>query len=267
MASPCIEVGERAAPGARPEDGDRSVGCDGFHQLVHDVLAHDVGEASRQQQISNWDGVVFRLGDYHLSRARELHRADLRRWAGREVKAFKRDRGSLDRGFMIDLYRAVDAHRQAIRIAGGDQDRYAEILYPLAFWDTVHSNAQRYRIDPLLALSLMRQESMFDPEARSPANARGLMQLLPSTAAQVAADIGRDGKIDLYDPQTNIELGIAHLRELADRYAVAKWDARSGDRPADEWVEAISYSETRDYVKKVLTNRQKYARLYGMRQR
>ncbi len=222
-------------------------------------------------------------GDYHLSRARELHRADLRRWARREVKAFKRDRGSLDRALMIDLYRSVDAHRDAIRLAGGNQDRYAEILYPLAFWDTVQSNAQRYRIDPLLALSLMRQESMFDPEARSPANARGLMQLLPSTAAQVAADIGRDGKIDLYDPQTNIELGIAHLRELADRYgddpqrilaaynagaaAVAKWDARSGDRPADEWVEAISYSETRDYVKKVLTNRQKYARLYGMRRR
>jgi len=219
--------------------------------------------------------------DYHLTRARELHRAQLIRLARREVRAFNRSAANLPRDTMIALYRAVDAHRDAIRLAARNRDLYEKVLYPLAFWELVKKSAYRYRIDPLLALSLMRQESLFDPDAQSPANARGLMQLLPSTAADVAARIGRSGHIDLREPATNIELGTAYLRELADKYdgdhvrilaaynagtaAVAKWDRRSGDRPRDEYIEAISYGETRNYVKKVLANYRKYRRLYGSR--
>ncbi len=218
-------------------------------------------------------------GDYHLIRAQHLHKARLMRFARNEVGAFSRSTRKQDRDFMIDLHRAVDGHRQAIRLSGHDRDRYADVHHPLAFWNLVTANAQRFGIDPFLALSLMRQESLFDPEALSPANARGLMQLLPSTAREVAERIGRSGDIDLYDPATNIELGVAHLRELADRYnedhvrilaaynagatAVAKWDDRFGDRASDEYVESITYSETRNYVKKVLGNYRRYQRLYG----
>ncbi len=222
---------------------------------------------------------VAQLQDYHLSRARQLHAAGLFDLARREVRAYSRTEQALPRATMIKLYRAVDGHRQAIRLAGSNRDRYGDILYPLAFWGHTKNSANRYQVDPLLALSLMRQESLFDPEARSPANARGLMQLLPSTAEAVAGRIGRGGGIDLYDPATNIELGTAHLRELADRYngdhvrilaaynagaaAVAKWDRRFGDLPPDEYVESITYRETRDYVKKVLGNYRRYQRMYG----
>lgn len=214
--------------------------------------------------------------DYHLTRARDLHAAKMMSFARREVRAFSRADPPIGREVMIRLYQSVDGHRQAIRLAGRNR---VDVLYPLAFWSSLQQSAARHRIDPFLALSLMRQESLFDPEALSPANARGLMQLLPATAAAVAARIGRAGPIDLFDPATNIELGTAHLRELADRYdgdpvrmlaaynagadAVAKWDRRFGDRDRDEFVESITYSETRDYVKKVLSNYRKYQRLYG----
>lgn len=217
--------------------------------------------------------------DYHLFRAVHLHRAGMMSAARREVRAFARGDAQLSRDLMIGLYRAVDGHRQAIRLASDGGTRDTSILYPLAFWDLIQTNASRYQVDPLLALSLMRQESLFDPEARSPANARGLMQLLPSTAEAVAARIGRTGRLDLYDPTTNIELGIAHLRELADQYAgdavrilaaynggataVARWDQRFAGRPPDEYVESITYRETRDYVKKVLSNYRTYQRVYG----
>ncbi len=217
--------------------------------------------------------------DYHLFRAAELHSARLYSLARREVRAFERGDNDQPRDLMIDLHRAVDGHRRAIRLAAKDSSRYPEVLYPLAFWDLVRGHCARYDIDPLLALSLMRQESLFDVEARSPANARGLMQLLPRTADAVAARIGRGGRIDLYDPATNIELGTAHLRELADKYdgdhvrmlaaynagaaAVAKWDRRFGTLDKDEYVESITYSETRDYVKKVLRNYRRYQRMYG----
>ncbi len=216
--------------------------------------------------------------DYHLFRARELHAAGLTSHARREVRAFSRDNPGQSRDFMIDLYRAVDAHRSAIRLVGGSAS-YSSILYPLAFWKLIETNAERYGIDPILVVSLMRQESLFDPEALSPANARGLMQLLPSTAEAVAARIGRGGRIDLYDPATNVQLGVAHLRELADKYggdhvrmlaaynaganAVASWDRRYGTRPPDEYVESITYRETRDYVKKVMANYRVYQRMYG----
>jgi soluble lytic murein transglycosylase len=217
--------------------------------------------------------------DYHLSRARELHAAGLNGYARREVRVFSRDNPRQPRDFMLDLYRAVDAHRSAIRLVAGESDLHGETLYPLAFWDLVVRNADRYRIDPVLVVALMRQESLFDPEALSPANARGLMQLLPTTAEAVAGRMGRGGRIDLYDPATNIELGVAHLRELADQYAgdhvrilaaynagagaVSSWDRRYGNRASDEYVESITYRETRDYVKKVLANYRKYQRMYG----
>lgn len=211
--------------------------------------------------------------DYHIARAAELHRARLMTYARREVRAYLRDHPPPPRDLLIALYQAVDNHREAIRLGKSG----TRVLYPFAFWSLVAPQAERYRVDPLLVISLMRQESLFDSEARSPANARGLMQLLPSTADEVAMRIGRTGSIDLYDPATNIELGIAHLRELADRYggdrvrilaaynagadAVDKWDRRFADRPLDEYVESITYRETRDYVKKVLGNYRTYLRL------
>jgi soluble lytic murein transglycosylase len=137
-------------------------------------------------------------------------------------------------------------------------------------------------LDPLFVSALIRQESLFDPEAVSPANAHGLMQLLPSTANRVAASIGtpppRNAEA-LHQPSLNVELGTALLASLMEQYggsrvkvlaaynagedAVAKWERRYAGHDMDEFVELISYRETRDYVKSVLSNYRRYKQLYA----
>jgi soluble lytic murein transglycosylase len=154
-------------------------------------------------------------------------------------------------------------------------DERERLLYPLAFWASVRREADANGVDPLLVEAVMRQESLFDPDARSPADARGLMQLLASTAEKLTAS----GSIDLTQPDLNIQLGTRYLHILLARFgsdtlkalaaynggeaAVEKWQQRFPDLDPDEFVENISYRETRDYVKRVVTNYRKYQQLYA----
>jgi soluble lytic murein transglycosylase len=214
---------------------------------------------------------------YHLARARELHAVGLRTLARRELRAFERAHPpATQRPFLVAAYQATDAYHEALRLAPHDP----ALRYPLAFWSLVTAHTNRNGVDPLLVVALMRQESMFDPEARSSADARGLMQLLPTTAARVAAARGQPVRDeDLAEPETNIALGVAYFDSLLQRYAgdpikalaaynagedaVARWDARFGTRAPDEFVESITYRETRDYVKRVLANYRAYQQLYA----
>ncbi|GIW05185.1 MAG: murein transglycosylase [Thermomicrobiales bacterium] len=151
--------------------------------------------------------------------------------------------------------------------------------YPLAFFTLVDEAARAHRVDPLFLLAVMRQESLFDPEICSPAGACGLMQLLPGTAEQVATSLGWVLRAtDLFDPGRSIALGARHLRELLDRFgddpllalaaynggeeAARRWAARTRGLPPDEFVEDITYRETRDYVKRVWTHYLRYQALY-----
>jgi soluble lytic murein transglycosylase len=127
----------------------------------------------------------------------------------------------------------------------------------------------------------MREESSFRPAVISPAGARGLMQLMPTTAARVADQIGFAGYDDdlLTDPATNVRLGTAYLDALLGRFggrasaavgsynagpeAVARWLAEGRGQADDEWVETIPYDETRNYVKRVLRSRHAYRELYA----
>src|SRR5262249_58031811 len=95
---------------------------------------------------------------------------------------------------VLAAYTAVGAPSPAIRLARTldaqstpDLQRY---LYPLAYWETVVPAARSHAVDPLLVTSLIRQESLFDPDAVSPADAHGMMQLLPSTAREMSAANG-----------------------------------------------------------------------------
>ncbi len=222
------------------------------------------------------------MDPYHLLRAQELAAMGLSGPGLAELRAFERDsaaQGSMPR-FFIEAYRALGGYRDAIRITQRSARPDPYVLHPLAFWPEITTHTRDSSTDPFLILSLMRQESMFDPSARSPADARGLMQLLPSTAVRTARLIGKPppSADDLYDPDLNITIGIAHFRHLLDQYggdsirslaaynggenAVARWDRQFGGTEPDEWVESITYRETRSYVKKVLSNRVKYRQLY-----
>lgn len=132
-------------------------------------------------------------------------------------------------------------------------------------------------VDPAVILGLIRQESSFDPTTVSPAGARGLMQLMPGTAALVARRVG--GSVSLVslvvDPARNVRLGAAYARELMERYGnvlplvfaaynagparVDQWLAENGDPRGGtidmiDWIELIPFAETRNYVQRVLEN-------------
>ena len=153
-------------------------------------------------------------------------------------------------------------------------------LYPKAYGEMVGTYSEKAGIDPSLAYAVMRAESAFVPTATSPVGARGLMQLMPKTAAMVM----NEKKIEperLYDPELNIRLGTKHLRELIDKYggnqtaviasynAVAskfnRWLKTYANLDGVEFIESIPFGETRDYVKKVLSVAALYKKLYGMK--
>lgn len=152
-------------------------------------------------------------------------------------------------------------------------------LHPRPWPGIVQAAARRHGVDPHLVWAVMREESMFVPDALSPVGARGLLQLMPATAAQVAARVGRVVPDDeaLYDPDLNIELGTAYLAEMLRRYegnvfrvlasynagpaAVDRWLARDPGREDAAWVEDIPFTETRNYVRKVLRSYIRYQML------
>ena len=155
-----------------------------------------------------------------------------------------------------------------------------ELFYPPAYLDVVEEAARADAIDPLLILSIMREESRFAPDARSVAGALGLMQLMPQTASRLSthANVSMKHSDDLYDVRTNIYIGAYYLKLLirifdsvphaiaaynAGEDAVKNWVAAGRYRSTDEFIEDIPYDETRNYVKKVMTSYFEYIRQSG----
>lgn len=150
-----------------------------------------------------------------------------------------------------------------------DEQRLYRLRFPLHHEDTIKREAAKHGIDPAWVAAEIRAESIFNPKARSGANAMGLMQVLPSTGAGVAKRLGIPyaGAASLYDADTNIAIGTAYLREMEDKYAVpyvaiaaynagpaptARWQSQRPGFDPDVWIETISYKETREYVARVL---------------
>jgi len=140
-------------------------------------------------------------------------------------------------------------------------------IFPFAYINDIKSIDKS--IDPLIILSLIRQESAFNPQARSSAGARGLMQLMPGTANLVAKR--KIKKRKLHHPEINLKLGISYLKKLLDKYdgnliyTLAAYNA--GERRVKEWktkyftnddplvmVESIPFKETRHYIKLIYRN-------------
>jgi soluble lytic murein transglycosylase len=152
-----------------------------------------------------------------------------------------------------------------------------QFRYPLAYRGIIEDLSERYKIDPFLVLSVVREESRFDPEVKSIAGAIGLMQLMPQTAFRL------DGKLNLgikstrqiVDVKNNLHIGICYLSNLIKEfgsytYAIAaynageeivkKWLQKRNYKSVDEFIEDIPYNETRSYVKRVITTFFEYKR-------
>ena len=139
-------------------------------------------------------------------------------------------------------------------------------------------------VDPRLVLSIARQESRYDPDVKSYAAARGLLQFISSTSLQIATQLNlRDfDQSDLYSPETAILVGSQYLRNLLDEFktpqaaaaayngsedSVRRWIARSRSTDVDRFVIEVAKGQTKDYVFKVMNNYRAYQAIYPGRQK
>ena len=155
-----------------------------------------------------------------------------------------------------------------------------EVIFPLAYAPLIKRYAAQNALDPFIVAALIGQESSYVADVRSPANAWGLMQILPSTGARLARVDGvrRFRTRMLTDPETNIRLGTRHfaglVRDLggvpfalagynAGAGRVVRWKAERGPLEQAEFIDDIPFPETQIYVKKIMGTAVDYRRLYG----
>ena len=193
----------------------------------------------------------------------------------------KRADTAAERVFLAALYGEAGNWYDSIRLsAAGSSPAAARLSFPLGFGEHVRRFSRGYGLDEFLVYSLIREESRFDERAVSVSDARGLMQLLPSTAEEVAKKTGaRSFRTSrLFVPRVNVEFGCYYVSWLLERFsgnvAVAlagynggptnaeKWHG-DGRLALDEFVEEIPFEQSRNYVKKVLASYGAYEATYG----
>jgi soluble lytic murein transglycosylase len=172
------------------------------------------------------------------------------------------------------VYPSIESHEFAVA------PREAWTLsFPLPYAAQIRSDARRTRTDPMIIAGLIHQESAFEKDAHSYANAFGLMQLVPETADRYARQLHIEFSEDrLFDPAYNLRLGTVYFGELMRSFhsaeaALAAYNAgedrvalwQSGQKYAEvpEFVESIPFTQTREYVEIVMRNAAIYRRLYG----
>jgi soluble lytic murein transglycosylase len=154
-----------------------------------------------------------------------------------------------------------------------------EHAYPQAYKELVEKHNDLGGSPEYYLYSIMRKESGFDPHTVSYADALGLLQMIPPTTRRVAPEVGLEYTDDLlYDPDNNIKAGSWYIGRLFHKFKgqvpiatasfnsgpgpVMRWLDANGDRPIDEYVELISYSQARGYGKKVTETYARYLYLY-----
>lgn len=171
--------------------------------------------------------------------------------------------------------------REIHRREGAWNLRLLRIVYPFPFRSIVMAEAIERGVDPFLAAALIRQESLFNPDARSPVGAIGLMQVMPRTGESLARTLGisRFRPEMLLQPELNIHMGVKYLSDQIGTYGdrldavlaaynagptrVSRWQRFPEYADRVLFAERIPYDETRDYVRIVQNNRRMYQALYG----
>jgi soluble lytic murein transglycosylase len=219
--------------------------------------------------------------DPAIVRAMGLYRIDRSGWAQREWDEALSRFDDTRRRIAVEVAQDNGWFDRAVFALGKtpDERRLYQLRFPLHHDATIRREAAKNGLDPAWVAAEIRAESVFNPNARSGANAMGLMQVLPGTGMEVARRLGLPwgGAQSLYDPDTNIILGTAYLRQMLDKYggkpyfAIAgynagpaplqRWQSQRPGMDPDFWIETISYKETRDYVARVLA----FSTLYDWR--
>lgn len=160
---------------------------------------------------------------------------------------------------------------------------YLSTLYPMPYKAELLRHATARGVDPRFVLAIMRQESGFQPDARSAAGARGLMQFIHTTAARVANELGREAHVDadLFDPETSILFATHYLQGLfaifPEEYEavaaaynggetnVRRWLPRSDTNQPERYMPEIVFGQSKEYAEKIMANYRMYQYLYDER--
>lgn len=165
--------------------------------------------------------------------------------------------------------------------AGGEAlpDEIRRVIFPMDYWNLIQKYARAHGLDPYLMAALITQESTFDKDIKSGANAWGLMQILPSTGRSYSAKLGiRPWRVSkLTNAETNIRIGMAYFADLAKRYdgivgaliaynaggsRYRRWVAEYPDADRDEFIDNIPFFETQNYLKRILGTADDFRALY-----
>ena len=188
---------------------------------------------------------------------------------------------------LADLYNSTgdtllmmrSARRAFPEIATVEQDSvppyFLRMYYPTKYQDDIIANAKKNNLDPYLIMGLINQESFYNPSARSPVGAVGLMQLMPPTSKELARRLHTSSNAE--NPRVNITLGTFYFKQLVDMFNgsqlltvasynagmgnVLRWKRAAPGRPLDELIESMPFQETRNYVKRVQMLGASYRRL------
>lgn len=229
--------------------------------------------------------------DLNFSRANTLWKLGLKTWAKNELYEIEKRTNKKDnlRLLMVQYEINRDYHRSSFigenMFAQNRKDQgaldgrvYWEFAYPRAYSPVVMEYSKKFTVPMELIWGVMRAESRYRIDARSPVGAMGLMQLMPYTAEKVAVLLNLNYN-DLFDPQINIQLGVRYLKRLYNKWQgkiplvaasynagphrVKRWVKSFGHLEMDEFIEHIPFWETRNYTKKVVANYLVYSQLYS----
>jgi soluble lytic murein transglycosylase len=234
-------------------------------------LSLDAGLLS-QKRAPDWKGAAFTQSSV-LEAAQLLLKAGDLPQARRFLLHLAESQDATGLAQMADMVMDWDQPNLAVLIAKSAAER--GIILPAAYYPVPDFVPDGLSVSRALALAIARRESEFDPAARSSADARGLMQVLPGTAKLMAARLGvahEVGKL-VSDPAYNVRMGSAYLAEMIEEFGPAitlvaagynagpgrprRWiaefgDPRSPDVDVVDWVESIPFGETRTYVMRVV---------------
>jgi soluble lytic murein transglycosylase len=206
-----------------------------------------------------------------VARLREFYAMDMQLESHRQAYELKQSMTPRELQLLATLTHQWQWHNQTIALLGKAQYWDAlDLRFPVIYDHAILKASKKNGVDPSWLFGIARQESAFNPHARSPVGASGLMQLMPETATQIADLINQPLKSqsELLNPDRNIQLGSAYLRRMYDQnqqnpvlatasynagaYRVSRWLPEKV-MPADVWIENIPYNETRGYAVSVLS--------------
>ena len=267
--------GDHAGANALYAQAARTATFHGF--LAADRLNAPYALCPRELQPAHADSARI-ASDPALVRALELFKIDRIAWAEREWKHALAGFNDDERRIAVTLAQDAGWYDRAVFALGQGSDgksapdelRLYTLRFPLNHARGVQDAARRNALDPSWLAAEIRAESSWMSHARSAADARGLMQLLPSTGARMANALGMhwSGGETLFDPLSNIAYGAAYLRQMLDRFGgrtylaigaynagsapVERWLAQRPQLDPDFWIETVAWKETREYIARVL---------------